>query len=404
MSRQYAIKIAVVDDDPVMNKLIARMLGNLGHTSVTLWENSQAVLALIDDPDTSPDLLILDLNMPGMDGLEFIRHLGERHYSGSVILFSGEGEPLLLAARKLALSHDIEILGYLIKPPAPEDLAALFEKVGAPVGSHAVKKVYSADEVRTAIAGGEMVNYYQPKVATGSGLVVGVEALVRWQHPDDGILLPERFIGVAEAHGLIGDLDVSVLANALAHVKQWQDEGSVISLSVNVSAKNLASPEFADIVAKVAADAGVPPQRVALEVSERLLMQEDQRALIENMARLYLKRFRLSIDEYGILSVPMNRLRDLPIDELKICMKVVHAAWADGDLLTEYKDCLAQARDLNVEVVAVGIEDMDDWNFVRRKWNESDRAQGHFIAKPMPAEDFPVWLMDWHKRLSAGFK
>ena len=130
--------------------------------------------------------------MPEMDGIEFVRHLVERHYTGSLILISGEDERMLQTAEKLVQAHKIPILGHLHKPVKPEALSALLEKWAPPPTEAPARqrKHTAADELRAAIENGELINYYQPKVAVASGEVVGVETLVRWRHPVDGIVSP----------------------------------------------------------------------------------------------------------------------------------------------------------------------------------------------------------------------
>ena len=403
MVNQSAIRILVLDDDSFTLKLLARMLENLGYTAVSTRDNGRAALELVDSPDAHPDLILLDLNMPEMDGVEFVRHLAGRRYTGSLILLSGEDEQMLLAAEKLVRAHNIPALGHLRKPVKPEGLAALIEKWAPPQSEpRAAKKIYGADEVRAAIANGELVNYYQPKVSLANGRVAGMETLVRWLHPEDGVVLPGQFIGVAEAHGLIGDLTHAVLTGAFAQARAWQDERLAQQISVNVSVNNLISLDFADSVAQLAAKAGVPPQMVVLEAPEGCLMQEDMRStLLENMTRLRLKRFRLSVDDFGTGSASLLQLRETPFDELKIDRHCVHRAGTDEKLRVKYDYCLDMAKKLSKETVAEGVEDLNDFNHVRRTGCEF--AQGYFIAKPMPAADLPAWKPGWQKRWSSGF-
>lgn len=396
---KFAIRILVLDDDPFMLKLIGRMLANLGFTQVTSCDSGRAVLALFDGPNKPPDLILLDLNMSEMDGVEFVRHLVDRHYSGSLILISGEDERMLLAAEKLVRVHKISVLGHLHKPLKPEALSALLEKWTPPslASPGTANKVYGADEVRAAINNGELVNYYQPKVAVATGEVVGLETLVRWCHPQDGIVFPDQFIGVAEAHGLIDDLTRVVLTSALAQAKVWQDAGWELRVAVNVSMVNLVSLDFPGVVAGLAAQADVPPQAVVLEVTESQLMQ-DLRSPLETLTRLRLKRFRLSIDDFGTGHSSLAQLRDIPFDQLKIDHSFVHGAGADETLRAIYDASLGLARQLGMEVVAEGVEDQNDWDLLRR--TGCDFAQGYFIARPMPAADFPGWVLAWKERVS----
>jgi len=399
MTDKLTIKILVLDDDPFTLKLIARMLANLGYKSVTLCDNGHAALEQIDSHENRPELILLDLNMPEMDGIEFVHHLVERHYAGSLILFSGEDEHMLRAAEKLVLTHNIKVPGSLQKPVTPDKLAALLEKwvPSAQGGVAEAVKIRGVDELRAAIANGELVNYYQPKVEPATGWMMGVETLVRWRHPTDGMVFPCEFIGMAESHGLIDELTRVVLTGALAQAKAWQETGLSLQLAVNVSIDNLASPDFADFVAGLAAGAGVPPQKVALEVSESHIPMDDLRAPLETLTRLRMKRFRLSIDEFGTGHSSLTQLRGIPFDELKIDQSFVHGAWSNKTVQAKYEACLAIARQLDMEVVAVGVEDENDWDNLRR--TGCDLAQGYFIAKPMPAADLPGWIETWQARM-----
>ena len=402
MIDKSALKILVVDDEPFMLKLHLRLLANLGYTSATACEGAAQALETMDLADKPPDLILLDLNMPEIDGVEFLRYLVKRDYCGSVILVSGEDERVLQAAEKLAQAHRITSLGHLRKPVKPEMLAAFLEKwkPDSARNASAAQKTYSAQAVHAAINNGELVNYYQPKVSLTSGRVVGVETLVRWRHPTDGMVFPDQFIGVAEAHGLICDLTRKVIAGALTDVNAWQQEwqqetGLALQVAINVSMDDLGSVDFVDYVAGQAAAAGVLPNRVALEVTESRLMQ-DMRVPLEVLTRLRIKRFRISIDDFGTGHSSFAQLRDMPFDELKIDRGFVHRAWADETVRAIFDTSVILAKQLGMDIVAEGVEDRADWDFVRR--SECGVAQGYFIAKPMPGNLLSDWISDWEAR------
>lgn len=394
-------RILVLDDEPFMLRLIVRILVDQGFERVTGCDNGRVALDHVSS-SRPPGLILSDLNMPEMDGIEFIRKLVERSYTGSLILVSGEDERVLQTAERLVQAHRITLLGHLTKPVSPAGLTKLLEKWSPPSSgsSRAARKVYSADEVRAAIANGELVNHYQPEVALATGQVTGVETLVRWRHPRDGMVYPDQFIGVAEEHGLIDDLTYAVIAAALAKTRSWHEAGLELKVAVNVSMDNLASLAslaFPGDVADLATVAGVMPQSVMLEVTESRLMG-DLRAPLEILTRLRLKRFGLSIDDFGTGHSSLVQLRDIPFSQLKVDQSFVHGAHANETIRAIFFASVNLGKQLGMEVVAEGVEDRADWDFLRQ--TGCDLAQGYFIAKPMAAADLPGWIVTWSARLA----
>jgi EAL domain-containing protein (putative c-di-GMP-specific phosphodiesterase class I) len=174
---------------------------------------------------------------------------------------------------------------------------------------------YAADELRACIAQGELINYYQPKVALATFEVVRVESLVRWQHPIDGIVFPDQFLGLAEQHGLLTDVTGVVLVEAMKQAKAWSQAGHPLSVAVNVSMDDLIALDFPDMAASLAASVGVEPRLLTLEVTEGQVMRQ-RSTILDVLSRLSLKRFGLSIDDFGTGHSSLAQLRDLPFNEL----------------------------------------------------------------------------------------
>ncbi|MHB1516575.1 MAG: EAL domain-containing response regulator [Acidiferrobacteraceae bacterium] len=392
-----APRVLILDDEPFQLKLLSRQLANLGLDRVDTFTSGQAALALLEQQASDVQMIFLDLNMPGMDGVEFIRRLVDIHYTSALVLVSGEDERILDTSVRLARAHHLNVLGHVNKPVQPETIRALLKRWRnmAPKTAGEARKRYSAAQVRHAVASGELVNYYQPKVEVMSGALKGVETLVRWRHPDDGLVFPDQFIGVAEEHGIIDDLTRIVLTEALAQARRWREAGLVLRIAVNVSMDNLARLDFTDFVLGQIVRAGGAPDELILEVTESRLMTNTL-ASLDTLTRLRLKKISLSIDDLGTGNSSLAQLRDIPFDEIKIDRSFVHGACRDNTRNAIFTASLAMARQLGIVTVAEGVEDQADWDFLRQQG--CDLAQGYFIARAMPAEDLPAWLADWETR------
>jgi EAL domain-containing protein (putative c-di-GMP-specific phosphodiesterase class I)/DNA-binding NarL/FixJ family response regulator len=392
-------ELLLLDDDPFMLELLTEMLAQLGYTRVVVCESGEKALQRVIETQNLIDLIFMDINMPGMDGVEFIRRLVECGYCGSVILVSGENSRILESVQKLVEAHHLVALGSLQKPVMPAELASLINRLKPNKGHRAPtrssRRSYGVDELRAAIAQGELVNYYQPKVALATFEVVGVESLVRWQHPIDGIVFPDQFLGLAEQHGLLTDVTGVVLLEAMKQAKAWSQVGHPLPVAVNVSMDDLIALDFPDMAASLAASVGVEPHLLTLEVTEGQVMRQ-RSTILDVLSRLSLKRFGLSIDDFGTGHSFLAQLRDMPFNELKVDRGFVHGASRDATRRAICSASLTMAHQLQMKVVAEGIENQDDWDFLTHLG--CDIGQGYFIARPMPAAAVLDWLSAWGKK------
>ena len=389
-------KILLIDDDPFQSKLLMSQLANLGHDPVDSCTSGQSALDLLKAQNFNVSMIFLDLNMPGMDGVEFIRQLAELEYAGTLVLVSGEDERIRETASRLARFHRLNVIGHLNKPVQPEVLRLLLENgLGKVSATDREVKLYGPAELGRAIARGELVNHYQPKVDMVTGALKGVETLVRWQHPRDGLVFPDQFITVAEEHGLIDDLTRIVLSAALRQSTRWRELGLMVRVAINVSMDNLTQLDFPDFVLSQAMRHGVAARDLILEVTESRLMS-NVIVPLDILTRLRLKRISLSIDDFGTGNSSLAQLRDIPFDELKIDRSFVHGASSDNIRRALVMASLAMAKQLGMTSVSEGVEDRADWDFMRQQG--CNQAQGYFIAQPMPAEGLRPWLLDWEAR------
>jgi EAL domain-containing protein (putative c-di-GMP-specific phosphodiesterase class I)/FixJ family two-component response regulator len=398
------MKTLLVDDDRFALQLLSRQLANLGFSSIVQCMRAREALALLESNADGFGLVFCDLQMPEMDGVEFVRQLVRIGYRGCLALVSGEDERILRTAERLARAHHLDVLGALHKPVAPQSLQELLSRQ-TPCqddAGGATRHIYTPEQLRAAIANGELVNYYQPKVSLTDGAFIGVETLVRWQHLDDGLVEPENFIGMAEEHGLIDDLTHAVLGAALRQGGAWHASGLPLQVAVNISMDNLNALDFPDMVAQEAAAAGMPLTHLVLEVTESRLMKNPLSPL-DILTRLRLKHIGLSIDDFGTGHSSLAQLRDIPFTELKIDRSFVDGASRNAYLRVILEASLGMGRQMGMKTVAEGMEQRADWDLLRACG--CDVAQGYLVGKPMPAAALPAWLQEWEGRreeLTAG--
>ncbi|PPQ35216.1 EAL domain-containing response regulator [Rhodopila globiformis] len=390
----------IIDDDAFARSLLSRQLGRLGVIDVHCFERAQDALAALQAHGCNDCLILCDLQMPEMDGIELIRQLGQLGYNGALALVSGEDRRILQTAERLAAAHCLNVLGALQKPVALDRLRDLLHRWETLIPtSHPARaapgRIYRPEDLRRGIADGELVCHFQPKVGRADGALTGVECLVRWQHPADGLVFPDQFVPLAERSGLIDDLTQAVLEQALHQARAWQDTDLRLDVAVNVSMANLLALDFPNLVADRLAAAGMAPERLVLEVTESQLMR-DRVTSLDILTRLRLKRVGLSIDDFGTGHSSLAQLRDVPFSELKIDRGFVHGAAGDPALQAMFDASLGIARQLGLKTVAEGVEDPDDWLYVRG--TDCDMIQGYLIGRPMPGPDLPGWRADWARR------
>ena len=256
---------------------------------------------------------------------------------------------------------------------------------------HSPAKLALLGDLRRALEGDELVVHYQPKVSIGTGDVVGVEALVRWQHPQHGLLLPDSFIPLAEHTGLIGPLARFVLRTALAQAEAWLRADQPLTVSVNLSARNLLDQRLPAEVDELLAEHGVPPALLELEVTETAITTEPVRArqLLEQLASLGV---RLSIDDFGAGYTSLGQLKMLPVTDLKIDKSFVMSMTDDDSNAMIVRSVIELGHNLGLTLVAEGVETAEALQTLAEYG--CDVAQGYHFARPMTAEAFDCWRAD----------
>jgi len=389
------LRILAVDDDKFMLNVIVRALKGVGIENVFTATDGERALAVLDSQGDGVDVLLCDLNMPGMDGVEFLRHVAERKFQGGVVVISGEDDRILKSAERLAQAHNLRILGALPKPVTRQGLAQVLGRLGttAQRGPSYGAELITEEELRRGIHGDEIIVFFQPKVEIATRRVLGVESLVRWNHPTQGIVGPNAFIPVAEKWGLIDPLTDAVFMKAMKQAAFWRTEGLDLKVAVNISVESLNRFDFPELIVSRAAEQGIDPSHVMLEVTESRLMQDITKSL-EILTRLRLKRIGLSIDDFGTGYSSMAQLQRIPFEELKIDRAFVHGATQDSAARAILESSVDLANKLHMTVVAEGVETQEDWDLVAQQGVQL--VQGYFVAKPMPGEDLCEWIAEWY--------
>ena len=244
-------------------------------------------------------------------------------------------------------------------------------------------------ELKQAIAGGELVLHYQPKVAVTTGAVVGVEALVRWEHPERGLLGPGAFIALAEHTGLIKPITLQVLEGAIADCARRRAAGDELTVAVNLAAANLVDAELPAIVAAALARHGVPPSALVLEITESSVLSDAARGVevVEALRRLGVG---FALDDFGTGYSSLTYLRRLAVDEVKIDRSFVLGMTESEEDAVIVRSTIDLARNLELRVVAEGVEDAAALACLA-EWG-CDVAQGYHVARPLPAAALDTWL------------
>jgi EAL domain-containing protein (putative c-di-GMP-specific phosphodiesterase class I)/ActR/RegA family two-component response regulator len=390
--------ILLVDDDSFMLDLQSRLLAKMGYPRVGTVGNARVALESLLNGERKPDVIVCDLNMPGMDGIEFLQALNASPFAGSVILLSGEGPRIMHTVQRLLSGGRLTVLGALEKPAQPESLSALLRRWQPVVACSPVwpaAPAFDAAAVHEAQRQRQWLLHYQPKVDLTTGALVGVEALVRWNHREHGIVYPDRFIHVAEECGVIDALTAWVLGEAAGQLARWHTEGLRMQVALNVSMVNLTAPGFAQRAGRIARDAGVSPADLTLEITESRAMAQSPVPL-GCLARLRLLRFKLSIDDFGTGHSSLAQLRDVPFTELKVDRGFVHGARSNQIIRPMLEGSIGIAKKLGMVSVAEGIETEEDFEFLREI--ECDVGQGYFIGRPMDVAGLSTWIRSWQGR------
>lgn len=384
------LRFLVVEDQGFQRWVAGHILEGLGAKYIFSAADGKKALEILAGLDAPVDVVISDLDMPGMDGMEFIRHLGALGGAVSLIVLSGLERSLISTVETMARAYGVNLLGALEKPPSAKKLLKLIRLHNPsqrPV-KRAKAATFSAHEIAAGLEKGQFEAFFQPKVEIKTRRVKGAEALARWRHPEHGIVPPGSFIETMELDGMMNELTEAVLKAGAINCGLWHDAGLDVSVAVNLSLGSLCDVSISDRMLRLVEAHGIAPRNVIFEVTELAAMSDIGKTL-ENLSRLRMKGFGLSIDDFGTGYSSMQRLSGVPFTELKIDQTFVKNASTQASSRAVLESSLEIARKLGIVAVAEGVESSIEWELVRAL--DCPLAQGFFIAPPMEASEFLDW-------------
>jgi len=397
--RPRANRLLLLDDDPFVPRWIRQVAEHEGY-DVSVSADMQNVRTLYRA--FRPTLILIDLTLGGYQGLDALRLLAAERCTVPVILTGAAEAGVLHSASRFGMTLDLSMAGIIAKPielgqlrralaahvlgKADEDASLIGRMLregrdGLAADSPAARQD-DETRLRAAFDAGELRVHYQPQVQLSTGAVVGVEALVRWQHPTRGLISPNSFLPLAERIGLIRPLTLFVLGSALEEVRGWMRAGQPVSVAVNLSATLLDDPGLADEIARLCEKVHVTPDKLTLEISESATVGHLQ-SMSEALTRLRSKGLRLALDNFGTGFSSLVELRTLPFSQLKIDKTFVGeaatrpAARAIVDAVIEF------GHKIGFQIVAEGVETREA--LVLLKEAGCDLAQGFLISRPVDA-------------------
>ncbi|GAC1525108.1 MAG: EAL domain-containing response regulator [Ramlibacter sp.] len=384
----------VVEDHEFQRRCLVQLLKGLGARAVHSAQDGHAALQTVSNVDNPVDIVICDVHMPGMDGMEFIRHWSERGDPTALILTSAIAPELLAVVANMAVAYKVRLLGVLSKPASVANLTRLIERhrsQGWPPQPSASS--FSFREITQAWADNEFECWFRPQVNLITGAVRGLCAVPRWRHPIKGVLEPQAFLSAIQQRGLGEDFAWLQLHHAAAECARWQRKRHALIMTVNLGFHSLADVNLTHRIVQVLQRQNLDPRSMVLTVPQSALSSLAMAKVLENLARLRLLGFGLAIDGFGKDAMVLDRPSLAAFTEFRIASSLVVGADHDESARAGLALALETAKDRNVPAVATGVASKAEWELLHA-WG-CRFAQGPFIAPPLAAKDIRRWVDNW---------
>jgi len=386
-------RVLIIDDDQRICRLIKRVADDL---EIESFATDNPELFEPANLGFEPNIIFMDLQMPKLDGVELLRKLAEQHSKAAIILASGMDKSVIETTEELGKALGLNMSGFLQKPINIDKVTEIMGRQIEIVPIKTRKSInVTEEELAKAMKQNELIVHYQPQVHLASGKIVGLEALVRWQHPEHGLIFPDVFIPLAEQNkDLIELLTYSVLNNVLQSRTLKKEITSDLNVSINLSATMLHDLSLPDKVTKMLAEHDFDPDRLIVEITESGAM-EDPSLTMDILTRLRLKNIRLSIDDFGTGFSSLVQLYRMPFNEIKVDKSFVMKAMTDKEAAAIVRITIDLGHGLGLKVVAEGVEDQETYDWLKKLG--CDIGQGYFISRPVDAVNLESWVKEYSK-------
>ena len=382
-------RLLVMDDDPDVGTFFGQVGEDLGFEVKVLSDPLEFSATVVG---FSPTVILLDLQMPGRDGIELLRELAGLDRHPKVLIASGLDSRVLTTASELGISMGVEIAGSFCKPIALDELEVLLVRLKSQ------KKMITASHLRQAIDQGQLVVHYLPKAtfkSPGRWIIEGAEALVRWEHPEYGLLYPKEFIGLAEESGLIIEVTDFVFRAAMEQARVWFANGLYMELGVNLSAQFLGDLGFPDRLLTLIRENNLDPSMITIELTETAAMQDPAVAL-DILARLRVKNINLCLDDFGTGASSLTHLYRMPFSEVKLDIQFINDMRLREDARAMVEGLVYLAHKLKMRACAEGVEDGATLQMLEAM--HCDKVQGHHLGAAVRAKDLEAIVERWNSQ------
>ncbi len=386
--------ISIVDDDSQVTQFISEFIKKWGYSAKQYTD----VLSFLSLDHNSHEVIMLDLNMPNLDGVEVIRQLAKQKCRSALVLMTGHDERILKSAQILCKEYNLQCLDVFTKPIKISKLKNLLAQFNQSKNSDVSPPppiwMPSKKDLEKALSNHELLLHFQPQVNLNTGLINRVEALVRWRHPQHGLIYPDRFIPLAEQEGLIDQLTQQVIEMAIWEWQAWWLDNKEMNVSINISAHNICNHDFPEYLIRLFHDNGLPASQLSLELTESQLMMQWGMSL-DTLTRLRMNGFSLSIDDFGTGYSSFAYLHNIPFSEIKIDKSFVMAMMQDPTALAIVESCVQLSHKLDMTCVAEGVESQQ--HMAKLESMGCNMAQGYYLARPIPIKELLAWLNHWQR-------